>query len=120
MLQATGVMDAGQRYELTMTDALPLTFGGIAIGVSNTLMDGIPLPLPLDVVGATGCTILSDQLVVGTGFVDGAGSFRMPVSIPNSPYFVGWRIYHQGVVADAAANTFGYVLTHGDAVQIGG
>ena len=120
MLQAAGVMDAGHSYELTMTDALPLTFGGISIGISNTSMNGIPLPLPLDVVGAVGCTILSDQLVVGTGFVDGVGSFRMPVSIPNSPYFVGWRIYHQGVVVDPTANAFGYVLTHGIAVQIGG
>ena len=120
MLQASGVMDAGHDYELTMTDALPLTLGGIAIGISDTSMNGIPLPLPLDVVGAFGCSILSDQIVVGTGFVDGAGSFRMPVAIPNNPWFVGWRIFHQGVVVDPAANAFGYVLTHGIAVRIGG
>ncbi len=119
-LRALGVTDAGQSFELAMTDALSLSFGGIAIGISRTSMGSLPLPLPLDAVGAPGCSILADQIVVRTGFVDAAGSFKLPLAIPNDPWFIGWNLYHQGVVLDLTANLLGFVLTNGIAVQIGG
>lgn len=119
-LAASGTEDMGQSYALTMRDALPQTFGGISIGVSRTTMGSFSLPLPLAAAGAPGCTILADQLVVGTGLVDASGSFTMPISIPNDPWFVGWQIYHQGVFLDAAANQLGFVLTNAIAVRIGG
>ena len=119
-ITAAGVMDAGQSFAVTMKDALPLTFGGIAIGASRTMMGTIPLPLPLDVIGGAGCWILSDQIVVGTGFVDASGVFALPIAIPNDPYFVGFPIYHQGVVVDPAANAMGFALTNGLEVRIGG
>jgi hypothetical protein len=119
-ITAAGVMDAGQSFAVTMKDALPQTLGGIAIGASRTMMGTIPLPLPLDVIGGAGCWILSDQIVVGTGFVDASGVFALPIAIPNDPYFVGFPIYHQGVVVDPAANAMGFALTNGLEVRIGG
>lgn len=79
---------------------LPLGFGIVATGFSNTMAFGsLPLPMALDGYGFVGCNLLADPLV--TQFVFGAGSTASwPFVLPNDPAYVGLSFFQQGVSVD--------------------
>ncbi|MEM7205341.1 MAG: M12 family metallo-peptidase [Planctomycetota bacterium] len=75
----------------------PAGVGSLFIGASKATWNGLPLPLDLGLVGATGCTIeASPDAALWTGSMPTSGSWIViPVSIPSNPALVGARLYHQ-------------------------
>lgn len=119
-LDAAGIMDIGQTFTVATADALPNTWAATAIGTSNTTAFGLPLPIALDGIGATGCVLWTNEELLFVGQTDATGTFAIVLPVPVIPAFVGMHFYHQGVVYDAAANTVGLVFTDALDVHVGG
>ena len=81
------------------------------LGVSDTGWAGLTLPLALDPLGASGCSVLvSVDSVFQLGNNGGAATW--PITIPNRQSVMGVVFYVQGVVLDPFANPLGIVLTN--------
>lgn len=89
------------------------------IGASNTIWNGVPLPLDLTPLGAAGCKLLvSGDLLVpvtnynGTAYLD----LLIPPFVPpsTSPLF-----HVQGMVVDPTANGLGAVFSNGGSATVG-
>ena len=78
------------------------------IGFSNSLANGaIPLPFDMAVLGAPGCTINVDPVILLTGITDATGSANLITLVPGSNVFRGSAWYEQAIVSNPAANAFG-------------
>lgn len=107
----------GTTFSATISGA-PSGVALMASGLSDTQWEGLPLPLPLDVVGMTGCQLLAEafwlDVVTATGTT-------VTWSLPLAPgtALVGVRFYQQGFVLDPAANPFGLVGSNAAVATIG-
>lgn len=100
---------------------LPLagsTLASMAFGLSDTSSPGGALPLPLAAAGMPGCVLLTSADATLLAFASG-GAAAFGLSIPASSAFLGFQLYAQGGVLDAAANAAGLVLSEGAAARIG-
>jgi hypothetical protein len=108
-------MTTGQRFVLEVHNAPPGALVHLAAGASSSSFQGVPLPYDLAGIGAPGCAILIDHLLVQSGVAVGAGSgggsalFDWPV--PNVPALRGTLVYFQAYVVDPAANAAGITVT---------
>jgi hypothetical protein len=90
----------------------PLAF--VAIGFSNTTFGMASLPLPLDFIGMTGCTLLQSTEVLGLGTTAvGPTTFAFQWPIPNQPIFLGKRVYLQGYALAPGANPVQVITSNG-------
>jgi len=112
-----GAATPGNNQFTTRVSRLP-SFGiGVhLLGLSNTSVFGIPLPLDLGIAGAPGCLLRVSLTAIGVGAANanGIGSFGLP--IPADPTLVGGSIYSQWLSVDFAANPGGLVASN--ALQI--
>ncbi len=122
--KSLAMTDNGAPYGATwspqVTNAQASTVCALFVGLSNTKFQGaIPLPLPLDGVGATGCKLYVDPLLtIGRGAnTAGTATFSMP--IPDQPSLYGVTLYHQAMALDAFANNFGWTFSEGRSMTIG-
>lgn len=102
----------GNQVPIRLTQATPSTIAILLTGLSATQWNGVPLPLPLDSLGASGCDLLTswdfDQWVTvgangrGTGLID----------VPNDFTLNGVSFFNQFAVYDPLANAFGFALTN--------
>ena len=120
ILDSSGIWDLGRSYEMTIADALPFGFCGIAIGTSNQFIDTLPLPLSMAPVGAPLCSVFTNIEQMHGGQADGNGRFQLLIQVPPSAALRGLHIYHQGVVLDPTANGLGFVSTNAIDVRLGG
>ncbi len=97
-LFAASMPRLGEPWSLTMTGTVVsvpfavLVFGGAAIG-----------PIPLDVIGMTGCSAwISPDLLVTIGATGGVASWT--ATLPGSPALVGAHLYVQGLSFDPGIN----------------
>lgn len=74
--------------------------GVLAIGVSNTIWNGVPLPLDVGFLGAPGCSVLVSLDVLATVLLldNGAGTYVW--TLPNTPTIAGFSFFTHGVVFD--------------------
>jgi hypothetical protein len=83
------------------------------IGFSNTLYAGsFPLPSDLSGIGATGCTINIDPVLLNVGITDGAGTADIQTPLPPVTSFRGFVWYEQAIMNNPAANPFGAQFTN--------
>lgn len=83
------------------------------IGFSNTLAGGVtPLPFDMSVVGAPGCTINVDPVILIVGVTDATGAANLLTTIPSSMVFRGFVWYDQCIVNNPAANPFGVQISN--------
>ncbi|MDP6929442.1 MAG: hypothetical protein QF412_07050 [Planctomycetota bacterium] len=93
-----------------------------ALGDSSRSFGNLPLPFDLAAIGAKGCFVQANHLVVqrattsGSGSGGGSAQFAWPV--PNKPKLRGLDIYFQGFVFDPKANRLGVTVTNGLRVRI--
>jgi hypothetical protein len=90
-----------------------------ALGLSNEVYNGLPLPFSLAPLGAAGCrvvTALDSTTVVASG---AGGDAEHTVSVPANARFVGLRLFAQAIVLDPLANPLGLALSNGVAVVVG-
>lgn len=113
--QATGRGSAtiGDRMTLDLDRAAPNALALLVLGFDR-------LSVPLDFLGATGCTLLTDPAMNWTVTTNTAGQSSLALSIPVDPMMVGFHLYTQFGVLDATANTFGLAASNGIDVTIGG
>lgn len=117
----TGVPETGQRVTADLSLAVPSAPAALLIGGSNsTLPGGGALPISLDALGATGCTLYTSgetPLAVNT---NANGDASVPIDVPADSSLVGFTAYMQFFVIDPAANTFGLVSTDAATLVLGG
>ncbi len=108
----------GQTFGMRL-DSLPATGAtAVFIGSSRSRWGTITLPLKLDPIGMTGCTLLTGVEVVFPGVIV-SGRFDVSLPIPNSAGLAGLQFYGQGIVFDALANPAGATLSNGRAAVVG-
>jgi hypothetical protein len=93
----------------------------MAIGLSDSIANGIPLPLPLDALGMPTCVLYHDAAITSFSLCTtiGPGVGQYSLAIPNDPVFVGLPVFLQAWAHDNAANAFGLVLSNGVRYRIG-
>ena len=120
-IRVVGLPDLGQTYGLELSGVIAGGFSGIIYGVSDTVFGaGASLPYSLAPLGGGTCQLLVSAQKLALGIADPSGSFAASLTIPALPAFLGTRLYHQGFVFDAAANTLGLVLSNAVEVTLGG
>lgn len=118
--QVDGTPAIGGTLVGTVTDTAPNALATVAIGFSDTSIGGAPLPIALDVIGATGCSLLTSIDATQPAQADGQGTISgISLQVPADPALVGTEFFEQVFVLDAAANALGVVTTSAYAVVIG-
>lgn len=119
LLQLSGSPRRGQTPSFALSRALDNSFGFLAIGLSNSVSSGGPLPFSLASLGAPTCLVHNSAEAVRLALISGLGTTSLPFAIPNSLDLVYGRVHGQYLVADAAANSLGIVVSNGLTVVIG-
>ncbi|MBI5850647.1 MAG: hypothetical protein HZB39_06340 [Planctomycetes bacterium] len=102
---------AGSQFYNVSAQGLPANSGAwISIGVG-------PTNLPLDIIGMTGCVMLTDPIVTLSTRINGSGLAILYIPLNDAPVFLG-DFYLQWLWLDAAANTLGVVNSRGMHVQV--
>jgi PKD repeat protein len=90
----------------------------MVIGLSNTIYNGLPLPLDLAILGAPGCELATS--VDATDLLIAApGPNPWAFAIPNNPALMCFEFFQQAAVLDLPANAFGFVLSNATAAVVG-
>lgn len=109
----------GQSLVLELGALPPTPLAFVAAGLSDTQSGGVPLPLDLSSLGMPGCA----QFVGDLGLLQAApaagGAATWSIAMPATPSVVGFEVFFQGLVPDAAANASGLVLTNAGRGVIG-
>ena len=103
---------AGQTFVPTLTNLVPsMPIAILALGFSDTVWQGAPLPLDMTMFGIPGCSLLvaADRIDV-IAAQNGIAQQLLP--IPADPAFVGVFFYQQGFSFEVPGfNAFGGVLS---------
>lgn len=110
----------GSTFTMQITN-LPVSIFAVpfgAVGFSNQTFGGAPLPAPLDVIGATGCTLYVsiDQEFVLTN-QSGTAAWNIPVPFDLS--LIGLDAYVQGAVLVPGFNAANLVVANAGHVVVG-
>lgn len=90
----------------------------VALGLSNTQWNALPLPLDLAGIGLPGCGLLaSPDLLEFTPVTGGLAQYNL--AIPTQATLVGTQLYCQGVVLDLVPDLLFYGATRGGRAVIG-
>ncbi|HEX5053997.1 MAG TPA: hypothetical protein VFZ65_19620 [Planctomycetota bacterium] len=92
-------------------------FGLPASTVALAVFGTSPTDVPLDTIGAPGCHLLVDPIVVMTEFADATGLAQATVSLPDDPVFVG-NLYLQWAWFEPGANALGFVFGRGAEIHV--
>lgn len=114
-----GVPTIGQNMVLMLRNGLGGGNAFVSVGISDTLMNGVPLPIDLGPAGAPGCRVLASmEMVVGVP-IDPTGESNLTLPIPAQPALVGASFFDQWFVLDPGANALQLVLSNGGKGIIG-
>lgn len=102
----------GDSFRVRVRQAKASTLAAMVLGWSNTSSGGNPLPVDLGVLGAPGCQILVDPLVITPLTTTATGTTNLQYQLPNDIYALGHSFYNQAWILDAAANPLGLVATN--------
>lgn len=91
------------------------------VGLSTTTWMGQPLPLALDNLGLTGCTLYQDAMLEGFGACASTGptTARYSLPVPAAFWFVGQQVHLQAWALDASANAGGAIGSGALSVYVG-
>lgn len=115
---APAVGSAG--YTVGLRDGVPASFAVLALGdnrAASSLL-GAPLPIDLSALGAPGCLLLVDPLVLLAQPSNVFGEADQPLPIPAAPILSGVEWSAQWVQPDPLIGPFGLVTTRGLAIAI--
>ena len=92
----------------------PPQIAAVSLGFSNSVYNGIPLPIDLSVLGMTGCWQLqsNEALVVPVAAGPATSAMRFDLPIPNSAIWLSVRIYVQGLCLAPGANALGAITSN--------
>jgi hypothetical protein len=119
LLSFIGTPAISHSMQVLLTRALPNTGAVFTLGNSDTTWLGIPLPLDLTSLGATGCTLLASGETLLFSAVDAAGAATQTLAVPNDASLLGAAFFDQWWVVDPTANPAGIVLSNAGRGTIG-
>jgi hypothetical protein len=82
--------------------------------------NGLNLPYALDSLGAPGCSLSTNPLLILAAQADAAGQATYELRLPAEPALQNAWIRYQGLAVDAPANALGITFSAGHKVQICG
>jgi hypothetical protein len=116
-----GTPEVGFQATYHVSNAAGFTSAHLWFGFSNTSYQGIPLPLRLDFMGITGCSLLVSRDVALPFVTNAAGSGQVNVPFANDPNAIGAHLYSQVLFLDLAnGRPTPITLTNGLDTLIGG
>jgi hypothetical protein len=115
-----GLPEIGMPFDVTLSGAAAARVALLFLGGSRATWNGIPLPLPLDLIGAPGCSLLASGEVMVPTVTDGAGNAHVTLVVPPLPELVGAELFGQWVVRQPGVNALGFVTSDAAAIRIGG
>jgi hypothetical protein len=111
-LSALSTPTLGGFFSVRVSSILPGAPATFLLGASMDEWTGVPLPFPLP--NAPGCSVLvSVDSTYSGGTADGSGVLTYTFSVPSDPAIAGVENFLQALVADAAANPAGLVVSNG-------
>jgi hypothetical protein len=120
-LSATTPPQIATTNELVLRDAVASSAALAFIGSSRNSWGAVPLPLPLQALGASGCTLLTGmEITLKPAATSPNGEARILYALPNGAALVGLGFHAQALVIDPRANALGLVFSGGLSLQIGG
>ena len=99
--------------------SLPAGPAVVMLGDSSSAWGGVPLPLRLDPLGMTGCSLLANPLLL-LPVLQSSGSGTASFVTPGNAALLGGSFYTQAFVVDPQANLFGATVSNAGAGRIGG
>jgi hypothetical protein len=111
-LSGSGTPEIGARVALDLTGSPASTIA--AIGLLGTARTS----LPLDGIGAPGCTLWAQPMLVLPASLARNGTATLPVDLPRDPSLVGQHLYGQYALMATGANPL--TTTNGLDVTVGG
>ncbi|MCA8943484.1 MAG: S8 family serine peptidase [Planctomycetes bacterium] len=118
-LDAQGPFGPGDTFEVALRFA-PTNAAGILVhGDDATIWGGLPLPFDLGIIGAPGCSVLTNTLGAIGVATDAGGSGFVDFAIANDPTLAGRVLLQQFLVFDPAANPLGLTVSPGGELRIG-
>jgi len=112
-LAGSGSAMIGDRTSFDLSYALPNTGALCLLSPSRIQAD-------LGFIGAPGCTLYVDPVILSLVLTSATGTASQLLDIPLEPGLVGSHLYGQYAVYDPHANPFGWYLSRGLDVRIGG
>lgn len=103
----------GSGFMLHIRQGKPASAGVFFLGFSNTLWNGVALPLPLGLIGAGHCTLWISLDLNVTRPTDAAGAATFAIPIPFQPGTLGLPFHAQAAVYDPGANPLGLSFSQG-------
>jgi len=92
----------------------------ISIGFDRDSYQGLPLPLPLAVLGLPGCTLYhSNDVTEAVAVPPGTAQATWSLPLPNAPGFLGQEFYFQGLHLEPGTGTGWAALSNAVGVRIG-
>lgn len=109
----------GATFTLRVTGLLPATVGTLAaLGFSDTTWAGVPLPIDLGTLGATGCSLWISPDAIGT-LTTTATAALFPIQLPNDPAIVGGDLFAQAFPLQPGANALDLLASNAVAAVVG-
>jgi hypothetical protein len=116
VLGASTTAAIGQNLDLAVVSVPPGAQVFVALGESDQVFGGLPLPFDLAILGAPGCLVrcnhrfLLASAAAGSG--SGGGTVGVSLPLPNDPALRGLVLFAQALVRDAAANSAGLTASN--------
>jgi hypothetical protein len=111
-ISSTGVPTVNASYSVDLASA-PLSANAFfAVGVTRLNVD-------LAIMGAPGCSLYTNPLVIFGLTTDSAGASAFKIGVPNDARLIGFTFFTQYAIADATANGAGIVFTAGGENKVG-
>ena len=111
----------GQAYTSRISRVPATSAAVMSIGLSNTTLNGSPLPLSLSSYGLPGCFLYHDG-AFGFAFPcasTGANTAQFTLNVPSSQVFVGMKVFMQAWAPEATANAGGLIGTNALEIKVG-
>jgi hypothetical protein len=118
-LFSTDTPQIGNQFRVRIAQAHASALVLLGMGLSNTTLNGNPLPFDLAGYGAPGCDVLMAPFDTSVLFADAAGATNLQYDIPNNIYALGLHFYNQAFVVDPLANALGLAVSNGGHGLIG-
>jgi hypothetical protein len=93
----------GATITITETSGPPSLPATNFVGLSATSLAGVPLPLSLAGLGATGCNVYTSAFFTFPKVLDAAGAASIAVGVPSDPAFTGIKFNSQWINLHPAA-----------------
>lgn len=116
---AAGSALVGSNWNVTIAAGPASSAGVLILGASNTTYGGLPLPLALDALGATGCTLHASLDATLPAVTNTSGNGTVTIPVPNQAPLTGATLFVQAALADIFANQLGLVTSRSASATIG-